>query len=226
MTVDTWFPWRLIPGPAYKRDTGCSDKSVELHGPPDIVFVEPIEGGWGARLMANSGEEGHLDGPYPTPEKAMEAADEAWPWKGPRTPWWSPQLKIGPGQTGLDPEVAELVWAMNRLPGIETNGSCCGHGNRPFVIYFIVTDFEARGLLTLSRLLSHNYHFFWQFFKVILDHRDVDPQVCFRIEGESTAQVFAAADELAKAINACVDDTVEYYNILTDRRGPPRVPTA
>lgn len=129
------------------------------------------------------------------------------------------KLKIGPGSTGLDEEVAELVWAMNKLPGIETTNSCCGHGRRPFLIWFIVTDFNARGLLVLSRLLSHNYYGHWRFFKVHLDHRDVEPQVCFYLEGDSTETTFAAANELAAAINEIVDDKEPYYNILYNRAG-------
>ena len=128
-------------------------------------------------------------------------------------------LEIGPGSTGLDEEVAELVWAMNKLPGIQTNESCAGHGDNAFRIWFIVTDYEARGLLTLSRLMSWNYYGFWQHFRVVLDHRDVEPQVCFTLEskGYSDEAVYAAANELAAEINAHVEDTVRYYNILIDR---------
>lgn len=122
---------------------------------------------------------------------------------------------IGPGQTGLDEEVAELVWAMNKLPGIETTNSCSGHGERPFLIWFVVTDYDARGLLLLSRLLSHNYYPFWRHLRVRLDHMDVEPQVCWVLEGGVGAPTFRAAEAMAAQINAHVEGTVTGYNILT-----------
>jgi hypothetical protein len=36
----------------------------------------------------------------------------------------------------LDPEVKELCVALNKLPGIVTYGSCCGHGERGVHISF------------------------------------------------------------------------------------------
>ncbi len=36
----------------------------------------------------------------------------------------------------LDPECRALCVALNRLPGIETTCSCCGHGKHPFWIFF------------------------------------------------------------------------------------------
>lgn len=126
------------------------------------------------------------------------------------------KLKIGPGQTGLDPEVAELVWAMNRLPGIKTTNSCCGHLRKRdrFAIWFIVTDYRARGLLTLSRLLSPNYHGYYRHLRVVLDHADTTPQVCWRLEGPSTKGTFLSANKMAAEINALAENRVPYYNIL------------
>lgn len=140
-----------------------------------------------------------------------------------------PGLQIGPGQTGLDEEVAELVWAMNRLPGIKTQNSCSGHRERPFYIWFDVTDFSKRGLLTLSRTLSHNYGPFSEHFRIVLDHRDTDPQVCFRLESKDDPDelyddafwddVYEDAQSMAAHLNALVDDTIDHWNILYDRRG-------
>lgn len=117
----------------------------------------------------------------------------------------------------MDPECIKLCAAMNRLPGIRTTGSCCGHGERPYMIFFDA-DFSKRGLLTLSRLMSHNYYGFWMHFRVVLGHQDVDPQVCFVLEGRPGSATFVMADELAKEINDLVDDRGYAYNILYDRR--------
>ena len=47
--------------------------------------------------------------------------------------------KMLTGDEQLDPEVVALCEALNTLPGIETVSSCCGHGQRPYRIWFIVT---------------------------------------------------------------------------------------
>jgi hypothetical protein len=168
----------------------------------------PVCGGGGCRWC-----QGH--GSIPTADEIRAEREE-------RRDEIRESLPIGPGMTGLDEAVAELVWAMNRLPGIETTNSCSGHGKQPFRIWFNVTDYQARGLLVLSRLLSHNYHAFWESFEVLLGHQDVDPQVCWLLESkwytdDDTTKVQKIADELAYKVNALVDDAVDHYNILYNR---------
>lgn len=43
----------------------------------------------------------------------------------------------------LDPECFALCSAMNRLPGVRTVGSCCGHGDYPFQVWFVVDSLDA-----------------------------------------------------------------------------------
>ena len=43
----------------------------------------------------------------------------------------------------IDAEVVTLCEAMNRLPGIDTTESCCGHGREPFRIFFVAASLEA-----------------------------------------------------------------------------------
>jgi len=40
----------------------------------------------------------------------------------------------------FDPEVVPLCKAMNRIEGICTTGSCCGHNKTPFHISFEATN--------------------------------------------------------------------------------------
>ena len=56
----------------------------------------------------------------------------------------------------MDSEVIDLCNAMNSLPGIETDSSCCGHGTDPFEIYFKVTD-STEGLFFLTRCIDKRY---------------------------------------------------------------------
>jgi len=144
-------------------------------------------------------------------------------------PKTDPGLQVGPGQTGLDQEIAELVWALNRLPGIKTCSSCSGHRKEPLKIWFDVEDYKAKGLLVLSRLLSANYYRFYQYFSVTLDHQDTDPQVCFRFESKTYPSqihddafwddLFEGVGDIAHQINAIVDDTITHHNILYGRTG-------
>ncbi len=39
---------------------------------------------------------------------------------------------------GIDPECINLIDAINRIPGLYTISSCCGHGRHPFTIFFKV----------------------------------------------------------------------------------------
>ena len=43
----------------------------------------------------------------------------------------------------MDPECFELCEQMNRFPGVTTHESCCGHGQRPFRIWFGADSLEA-----------------------------------------------------------------------------------
>ncbi len=43
----------------------------------------------------------------------------------------------------IDPECRALCEALNRLPGIRTTESCCGHGESPFRIWFMADSLDA-----------------------------------------------------------------------------------
>lgn len=50
----------------------------------------------------------------------------------------------------IDRDCRDLCRAMNKLPGIETTGCCCGHYKRPYWIHF-----RASSLDDLPRLLYY-----------------------------------------------------------------------
>lgn len=57
--------------------------------------------------------------------------------------------------SNMDEEILNLCNAMNNIPGIETTGSCCGHGAESLKIFFNVTS--DRGLFFIGRCVSHRY---------------------------------------------------------------------
>ena len=44
---------------------------------------------------------------------------------------------------GMDTECVALCDAMNALSGVTTVESCCGHGEWPFAIWFVVDSLDA-----------------------------------------------------------------------------------
>ncbi len=61
----------------------------------------------------------------------------------------------------LDPEVVELIEAMNKFPGVETISSCCGHGKDVFNIWFVVEDLEDLPELLYCVDVCHNGVYGW-----------------------------------------------------------------
>jgi hypothetical protein len=55
----------------------------------------------------------------------------------------------------MDKECIKICDALNSIPYVETESSCCGHGRMAFLI-FLKTD-NVRQLFPLMRQLSHNY---------------------------------------------------------------------
>ena len=56
----------------------------------------------------------------------------------------------------MDSEVIDLCNAINALPGLKTEGSCCGHGKGLFSIFFQVTSLHD-GLFFLARCCDRRY---------------------------------------------------------------------
>ena len=129
----------------------------------------------------------------------------------------------------MDLECKRLCIALNGLPGIETDESCCGHGAEPYRIWFSVTDYTRRGFLFLSRLMCTRYYNFpeWQ---VTLQHSDSIgftrkggwKQVNYLLEGPPGGYTFdgkpeagfAEAERMAEIIERHISRKELGYNLL------------
>ena len=85
---------------------------------------------------------------------------------------------------GVDKECVDLCMALNYLPGISTIESCCGHGERPYHIWF-----TTKYLRSLPRLLywfarCHCGFYGW---KIIVRTDCAMSPVTFMIEGPTGA---------------------------------------
>ena len=100
--------------------------------------------------------------------------------------------------TGIDKECVGLIKAMNKMPGICTFESCCGHGNQPFRIWFF-----AESLKVLPDLLywfdgCHCGVYGWE---VIASTDCSRAPVRFRVESEAIGrQAYEEAGKIAAAI--------------------------
>ena len=92
----------------------------------------------------------------------------------------------------LDPECLEVCQELNKLEGICTTGSCCGHNRQHFRVWLDL-NFETWGHKVLTRCTCDRYY--KSDWSVRLDHSDVEPFTGFVLVGPrdaSQGDLFAA----------------------------------
>jgi hypothetical protein len=130
----------------------------------------------------------------------------------------------------LDLECKNLCIALNALPGIETEDSCCGHGEEMYHIWFRVKDYTQRGFLFLSRMMSRNYYPFSNEWQITVEHSDITGftrkggwhQIMYLLEGPPGSYTwdgkpeggFADAEKMAEIIERHISKKELGYNLL------------
>ncbi len=107
----------------------------------------------------------------------------------------------------MDEECVELCNAINRLPGIETNGSCCGHGESPYFIGYTIVDLKYLPPLLYFLDWCHSGAVGW---KSIINSDCGMGGPFFYIEGPIGEQAYEDAEKIAEKINKYVDESIEY----------------
>ena len=103
----------------------------------------------------------------------------------------------------MDPEVIELVKALNLFPGIKTVESCCGHGKDTFNIWFAADDLKRLPQVLWYISGCHNGIYGWAV-EVTTDC-SMRP-VKFRLGSSSKGKAaYAEAEQIAKFIRGRVD---------------------
>jgi len=104
------------------------------------------------------------------------------------SPWWEPP-------DDLDPELLTLCHALNSLPGIRTDGSCCGHGEAPIRIWLKADG--TRSLLPIGWALDKRYQ--RRAFTCTVEITDMpDDSVLFLLESKEKGPLaYVEADKLA-----------------------------
>jgi len=112
----------------------------------------------------------------------------------------------------MDKECIALCDAINRIPGLDTVESCCGHGKKSFRVFLHADDVLA--LYWLARSLSRSYgppHLFgWELVVTVSDisynsngdmRRDNGDVVFMLTSGDNKGKkAYEQANELAKYI--------------------------
>ena len=97
----------------------------------------------------------------------------------------------------MDSECISLCKAINPFRGIETVESCCGHGERPFHIWFLADNLEV--LPPLLYWFAHCHCGFWGWQVIVRTDCAMRP-VSFLIEGPTGSPAYAQADQIADLI--------------------------
>lgn len=84
----------------------------------------------------------------------------------------------------LDPECLKVCQELNKLEGVCTTGSCCGHNRQPFRVYLNL-NFKTWGHKVLTRCICKRYY--ESGWSVELSHSDVEPFTGFILIGPRNA---------------------------------------
>ena len=102
--------------------------------------------------------------------------------------------------TELDPEVKELVFALNKFEGIKTVSSCCGHGKIPLHIYILFSKFLP--LCFLAKVINNKFREDF----ILTTRKNVSnnhvSNIVMSLETTTIGEeAYQKADELAKELN-------------------------
>jgi hypothetical protein len=108
-----------------------------------------------------------------------------------KAPWQPPP--------DLDKECLALCVALNKVPGVQTIGSCCGHGRRPYRIFFVVSRLDALALIAYeARHATRDdcHHDDWRVFA----YTDCDPFAPIRFRLEGPPGDYSGAERMAASV--------------------------
>lgn len=103
----------------------------------------------------------------------------------------------------MDKECIALCDALNELKGIETNESCCGHLNTPYMVFMKCNDFYS--LAILGRVFDKRYSSGKWILEVITDDSPKEGFCTFDLFLH-TEKPFASQDEMNGEIAQVIQD--------------------
>lgn len=103
----------------------------------------------------------------------------------------------------VDSECVDLCNVLNRLPGVETRESCCGHCKQPYNVFFKCSD--LRTLTRLGRIVDRRYSD--GNFEIVLDSCDSHPKNCFWLRSRVIFETFG---EMMNSVHILVSN-IDYW---------------
>jgi len=113
----------------------------------------------------------------------------------------------------MDQEVIALCRALNSIKGINTTGSCCGHGTEPLTVWM---NADSVKYLSIFLWAGCHRHWDWKGWHLSLDVADPNRKEKARIHFVLTTEdkgepAYARARELADKIDAAVDSLQQWW---------------
>lgn len=97
--------------------------------------------------------------------------------------------------SGIDKPCIFLCEAMNRFEGIETTESCCGHGEKPYRIWFNAKDLDALPPLLYYFDGCHSGSYGWR----VIARTDCSMAPAnFMVEGPIGEKAYQESEKIAK----------------------------
>ena len=98
----------------------------------------------------------------------------------------------------MDTEVIPLCDSLNKLPGIQTYESCCGHGNAPFRIFFDAINRKVLAQVCYAADACHSGIAGWRV--IAITDCSMRP-ASFFLEGPVGEVAYSGAQSISKFIN-------------------------
>lgn len=106
---------------------------------------------------------------------------------------------------GMDAPCIELCNLLNRLPGLETSESCCGHCKEPYMVFFRCDNLDT--LTRLGRSIDRRYSDGkW---KIELDSGDSNPKNRFCL---MSVEPFKNGDEMLNSVEELMENILYWFN--------------
>ena len=107
----------------------------------------------------------------------------------------------------MDKECIPLCDAINDIPGLETSGSCCGHGKDSFKIYMPEKNIYHRNFLILMRSLCPRYGgpIDWRVTLIMSDMTKDSLHIVISSESITGEEAFKQSLQIVENIRLCLE---------------------
>ena len=111
---------------------------------------------------------------------------------------------------GMDNECVDLCNLLNRLPGLKTSESCCGHCKAPFCVFFSCDNLDT--LTRLGRVVDNRYSDGkWE---IVLETGDSHPKNRFWLRSK---EAFKDSDEMMLSTQDMIDNIGYWFDDRFDK---------